>query len=84
MFQVELQKTTKTRRGGCSVAANSKHMEPGIEKIVQEHFSGRRVEQSDVSERKKEEVWRECTRTDGGRGKVAECRQSTGMKELPV
>ena len=42
------------------------------------------MEQSEVSERKNKESWRVSTRTDSRRGKVAECHQSTGTKELPV
>ena len=30
--------TTKTSRGGFSKVVNSKRMEPGIEKIVHQHF----------------------------------------------
>ena len=66
------------------MAVNSKQMEPGIESIVNQHFSGRRVELSEFSERNNEEIWRMGTTTDGRIGKVVGCHQSTGMEELLV
>ena len=39
---------TKTRRGGYSVAVNSKRLEPSIERILHQQSSGQHVEQSEV------------------------------------
>ena len=54
--------------------------EPLVERIVNQHFSGRRVEQSETSEQKNEDIWRVSTRTDNRRVKAVECHQSTAMK----
>ena len=59
-------------------------MEPGIEKIVHQHFSNWPLGRSEVFERKNEEIWRMSMRTDSRRGKVEVCHQNSGMKELPV
>ena len=40
------------------MAANSRQMESSIERLVYQHFLGSRVVQSEVSERKTEEIWR--------------------------
>ena len=61
------------------MAANSRQLEPGIERIVYQHISGWRVEHSEFSERKNEEIWK-SNRTDVRRGnRVVECNQSIGM-----
>ena len=57
-------------------------LERVVERIVNQHFSGRRVEQSDVSEQKNEEIWRVSTKTDSRMVKALECHQSTGMKRM--
>ena len=62
------------------MAVNSKHPEPGIERIVHEHLPGQR--EKCFFEGKNEEIWRVSTRTNSRRGKVIECHQSTGMKKL--
>ena len=72
-------KGTQASRGGFSMVANSKGVEHGIERIVQQHFSDWFLGQSDVFERKNEETLGISIKTDCRKGEVEFLSESWDM-----